>query len=104
MANPFARPIRKPMIRPLKGLVAPTAASASSLRKLPTIRVSARLYVSCKRFPRNTGSAKDRINVEGFPFVKSFMSSSLSQRYHSENGKDAHKEGSSFRGTVRSHH
>ena len=52
IANPLASPSRNPIIRLLTVLVEPTAASASSPRKEPTILVSARLYVSCNRFAR----------------------------------------------------
>ena len=53
--------------------IAPTAASASSPKNDPTIRVSTRLYVSCSRLARKIGSAKASINREGFPFVRSFI-------------------------------
>ena len=73
MAKPLASPSKNPIIRLLSVLVAPTAASASSPKKDPTIRVSTRLYVSCNRLAKNIGIAKDRISCDGFPFVKSFM-------------------------------
>ena len=73
IANPLARPNKKPTIKLLIVVVAPTAASDRSPRKLPTILVSARLYVSCNKFPKNTGIANPKINVEIFPFVKSFI-------------------------------
>lgn len=58
IANPLANPNKNPTIRLLIVVVAPTAASACSPRKVPTILVSARLYVSCNKFPKNTGIAK----------------------------------------------
>ena len=73
----MASPSRNPIIRLLTVLVEPTAASASSPRKEPTILVSARLYVSCNRFARKIGNAKDKISEDGLPFVKSFIYSIL---------------------------
>ena len=73
MAKPLDRPRRKPIIRLLSVVVAPTAASIFSPRNVPTILVSTILYVSCKRFARNTGNANDNIRTDGFPFVRSFI-------------------------------
>ena len=73
IANPFASPSKNPTIKLLIVVVAPTAASDCSPRKLPTILVSARLYVSCNKFPKNTGIANPKINVEILPFVRSFI-------------------------------
>ena len=73
IANPFASPNKNPTIKLLIVVVAPTAANDCSPRKLPTILVSARLYVSCNKFPKNTGIANPKINVEILPFVRSFI-------------------------------
>ena len=73
MAKPLDSPRRKPIIRLLSVVVEPTAASIFSPRNVPTILVSTILYVSCKRFARNTGNANDNIRTDGFPFVRSFI-------------------------------
>ena len=73
IAKPLDSPSRKPIIRLLNVVVAPTAASIFSPRNVPTILVSTILYVNCNRFARNIGSANVSINTDGFPLVRSFI-------------------------------
>ena len=73
IAKPFVMPIKKPMTNELSELVAPTAASAFSPRKLPTMRVSVRLYTCWNSCPMSSGIANCKISRVGFPFVISFM-------------------------------
>ena len=71
MANPLAKPIKKPIIRLLSVVVAPTAASEFSPRYDPTILVSTILYVSWSIFAINIGMANASMSLDGFPFVRS---------------------------------
>ena len=73
MANPLAKPIKKPIIRLLSVVVAPAAASEFSPRYDPTILVSTILYVSWSIFAINIGMANASMSLDGFPFVRSFM-------------------------------
>lgn len=54
--------------------MAPTAASAFYPRYEPTILVSTILYVSWSIFAINIGMANASMSLDGFPFVRSFIS------------------------------
>ena len=70
MANPLAKPIKKPIIRLLSVVVAPTAASEFSPRYDPTILVSTILYVSWSIFAINIGMANASMSLEVFKCIK----------------------------------
>ena len=73
IAKPLHIPIRNCTIRLLSVVVAPTAARALSPRKVPTMRVSARLYVSCNKLAKKIGRANVSIKTDGLPLVRSFI-------------------------------
>ena len=68
-----AIPIKKPIIRLLSVVVAPTRARAFPPRYYPTILVSTILDVSWSIFAINIGMANASMSFDGFPFVRSFM-------------------------------
>ena len=95
MENNAPLPMHSPSRIEVKNVISvyddPTAARASAPRNLPTITVSAILYVCCRRFPAIRGRENNIIFFVTGPFVKSMLISlppfpvaSHPRRFHSE--------------------
>ena len=77
MENNAPLPMHSPSRIEVKNVISvyddPTAARASAPRNLPTITVSAILYVCCRRFPAIKGRENNIIFFVTGPFVKSML-------------------------------
>ncbi|KAF5073983.1 hypothetical protein DSECCO2_185840 [anaerobic digester metagenome] len=71
MVEPEAMPMIKETSMKISGNEAPTAASASLPRNLPTMMLSVTLYNCWKTLPKSMGVANLRINPAGRPVVRS---------------------------------